>query len=151
MRYAPLFDIADSSIWEEPYHVRILFITMMAKKGPDQVVYADEYRLKNWSKLNTLEEVYDALRILESPDPKRPKQPYEGRRIKKIDDGWLILNGMKYEEMMKKVNDRARKSRWARETRERQRSTKQPIENGLKDFNDHVENGHIPEPVDPSF
>src|SRR5688572_19625127 len=85
MNYVPLFDLTDSSIWEEPYHVRILWITLMARKKSDQVVYADEYKLRKWSNLNTIEEVSDALRVLSSPDTKRPNQPFEGRRIEKVE------------------------------------------------------------------
>ena len=117
MRYSPLFDLTDSSLWEEPYHVRILFVTMMARKSSDQVVYADEYRLRKWSNLNTLDEVKDALRVLQEPDTKRPGQRYEGRRVEKVEGGWLMLNGQKYEDLMKVVNERARKAKWARDKR----------------------------------
>lgn len=123
VNYTPLFDLTDSSIWEEPYHVRILWITLMSRKKADQVVYADEYKLRKWSNLNTIEEVSDALRVLLSPDTRRPNQPYEGRRIEKVDGGWFLLNGHKYQEMMRKTNDRARKARWARNKRARANST----------------------------
>lgn len=120
MRYAPLYsEIADSSLWDEPYHVRILFVTMMAKKQADQIVYGDEYRLKKWANLNSMEEVNDALRVLESPDKLRPGQRFQGRRIERVDGGWLILNGEKYEELMQKINERARKAQWARENRKK--------------------------------
>jgi hypothetical protein len=35
-------------------------------------------------------------------------QKYDGRRIKGVEDGWLILNGEKYRQM---VSDEMRKSR----------------------------------------
>lgn len=125
MNYAPMFSqIADSSLWEEPYHVRILFVTMMAKKQADHVVYADEYRLKKWSNLYSMEEVMDALDILSSPDPKRPGQQFDGRRIQKVDGGWLVLNGEYYEELMQIVNERCRKARWAREQRRKAKEAK---------------------------
>jgi hypothetical protein len=123
VNYTPLFDLTDSSIWEEPYHVRILWITMMARKKSDHVVYADEYKLRKWSNLNSIEEVVDALRVLAAPDGRRPNQPHEGRRIEKVDGGWFLLNGEKYQEMMRKINERARKARWAREKRRRVSST----------------------------
>lgn len=145
MRYAPLFSgITDSSLWEEPLHVRVLFITMFANKQPDHVVYADVWRLRKWSNL-TYEETEDALKILESPDARRPGQEFEGRRIEKVEGGWLVLNGQKYEDLMRKLNERARKAKWAREQREKARITQStnPPETSLKDVNDSVDNGHI--------
>lgn len=117
-RFAPLFsEITDSSVWEEPYHVRLLWLTMLAKKQSDHVVYGDTYRLRRWSNLRTMEEVDDALRILTSPDERRKGQEFDGRRIEKVDGGWKVLNGQKYEDLMRKISERIRKARWARENR----------------------------------
>lgn len=116
--FAPLMsEITDSSVWEEPYHVRILWLTMLARKQSDHVVYSDTYKLRKWSNLNTVDEVEDALRILSSPDSRRPGQEYDGRRIEKVEDGWKVLNGQKYEDIMRKIAERSRKARWAREHR----------------------------------
>ena len=59
-----------------------------------------------------------ALDILSSPDTKRIEpQPHEGRRIQKTDDGWLILNGQYYEDMMRSINRKAYKAAKQREYR----------------------------------
>ena len=41
------------------------------------------------------------MKILSSPDTKRIEpQPYDGRRIEKVAEGWLVLNGAFYRQMM---------------------------------------------------
>jgi len=59
----------------------------------------------------------DALRILSEPDLRRKEnQEHEGRRIKAVDDGWLVINGEKYRdkvrEEMKKARNRRAQRRW---------------------------------------
>ena len=105
--WTPLFSkIVDSSIWTEPDHVCKVFITMLALKDSDQVVRYNAFGLAQRSH-KTESEVLDALKILSSPDKKRIEpQPFEGRRIEKVQDGWKILNGIAYEEMMRKLNRR---------------------------------------------
>lgn len=105
--WAPLFSkIVDSSIWLEPDFVVKVFITMLAKKDSDQVVRGSAFNISQWAK-KTEKETLEALKILAAPDTKRLEpQPFEGRRVEKVDDGWLILNGQAYEEMMRKVNRR---------------------------------------------
>lgn len=105
--WAPLFSkIVDSSIWLEPDFVVKVFITMLAKKDADQVVRGSAFNISQWAK-KTEAETLKALKILAAPDSRRLEpQPFEGRRIEKVADGWLILNGQSYEEMMRKVNRR---------------------------------------------
>ena len=98
--WAPLFNkIVDSSIWDEQLHVRVMFVTLLALKDADHVVWGyDEYRLKKRANMS-LEQVQDSLKVLSSPDRLRPNQPHEGRRIEKVhsedgmQSGWLVLNG----------------------------------------------------------
>lgn len=118
--FTPIFDsIVDSSLWEEPLHVRVLFVTMLALKSRDHVVRANEYRLTKRANL-TIEQVQDALNRLQSADIKRPGQLYEGRRIEAVEDGWVILNGEYYQKQMTLIADRNRKAKWARENRARE-------------------------------
>lgn len=105
--YTPIFEnIVDSSLWEEPYYVRVLFLSMLALKDRDHVVRADVYRLKKRANMKE-EEVIEGLKRLEAPDRKRPGQLFEGRRIEKVEDGYLILNGDKYQKLMREANRRA--------------------------------------------
>ncbi len=110
--WTPLWSgIIESSIWQEPDFVRIVFITMLAKKDSDDVCRGNAFNIGRWAN-KTEEEVLKALKILSSPDKKRIEpQPHEGRRIKKVDDGWLILNGSVYRE---RVQEEMKKARWRR-------------------------------------
>lgn len=120
--WAPLFSrIVDSSLWLEPDYVVKVFLTMMAKKDADQVVRGSAFNIAQWAK-KTEQETLDALRILSAPDTRRLEpQPYEGRRIEKVDDGWLILNGQFYEEMMRKANRKEYQREKQREYRQKRK------------------------------
>lgn len=109
--WAPLSDgIVDSSIWEEPDHVFRVFIGMMSLKGADHIVRLDSYKL---SRRLHMEHpvVLDALKVLESPDTKRPDQPHDGRRLQAVEGGWFFLNGEGYREQVKLIMKRARDAR----------------------------------------
>jgi len=100
-RYSPLWSqITDSSLWCEPDFVVKIFLTMIAKKDLDDVVRGSAFNIAQWAK-KTEAETIEALKILSSPDTKRIEpQPYEGRRIEKVEEGWLVLNGALYRKMM---------------------------------------------------
>ena len=100
--WIPLFaKIVDSSLWSEPDYVVKVFLTMIAKKGPDHIVRASAFNIGQWAKKDEIE-VIEAIKILCSPDAKRIEpQPFDGRRLQKVDGGWLILNGQYYHKLMK--------------------------------------------------
>lgn len=113
--WTPVFSkIVDSSIWTEPDSVCKVFITMLALKDADQVVRFNAFGLARrcWPTDPDAEKrVLEALAVLSSPDTKRIEpQPYDGRRIQKVQEGWLILNGQTYEDLMRSVNRRAYKA-----------------------------------------
>lgn len=110
-RYAPIFSrIVDSSLWVEPDYVVKIFLTLLAKKDADEIVRGSAFNIACWAK-KTEAEVLDALKILSAPDTKRLEpQPFEGRRIEKVEGGWMLLNGGKYQEEMMIINRRRRKT-----------------------------------------
>lgn len=115
--FSPLFsNLVESSVWDEPYHVRILFVSMLAIKDFDHVVRKNNYQLMKRANV-TLQEVEEGLQVLSSPDLKRPGQEFEGRRIERVEDGWLVLNGQNYEDQMRKISRRFYKARKQREYR----------------------------------
>lgn len=109
--YTPIFSkIVDSSLWCEPDNVVKIFLTMLAKKDKDNVVRGSAFNISQWAK-KTEQEVLEALKILASPDTRRLEpQPFDGRRIEKVEDGWMILNGATYQALMVKINRRAYKT-----------------------------------------
>ncbi len=65
----------------------------------------------------TLEETEAALTCFLSPDKYSRTQDYEGRRIKEIDGGWLLLNHAKYRAIRDEEERRAYKTMKQREYR----------------------------------
>jgi hypothetical protein len=98
--YTKLFSsIVASTIWREPNHVRILWVTMLAMSDRDGVVSASIPGLADLARI-TVSECEAALATLQEPDPYSRTKDHDGRRIAEIDGGWLILNRAKYRERM---------------------------------------------------
>lgn len=99
--WTPLWSvIVDSSLWDEPDWIVKIFVTMLAKKDSDHIYRGTAYQLHKDSR-KTETEVLEALKVLSSPDRLREEpQPYEGRRVKAVPEGWLILNGEAYRDMV---------------------------------------------------
>ncbi len=94
--YTKLFStIVASTIWREPDHVRIVWITMLAMSNADGVVEASVPGLADLARV-TVEQCEDALFRLRTPDPYSRTKDNEGRRIADVDGGFLILNRAKY-------------------------------------------------------
>jgi hypothetical protein len=97
--------IIHSSIWSEDYATRILWVTMLAMK--DETGFVGTARSGLIRAANISPEEFDkAINCLESPDDESRTESYEGRRVEKIEGGWIILNHDKYRlsEDIKKEN-----------------------------------------------
>lgn len=109
---------------------------MLLVRDPDHVVRMPFRRLVKYANLDddlakSIELATDAIRILSNPDERSiDHQEYDGRRIKVHAEGWVILNGVKYQEEMVKLSARIRKTQKQRERRERERQAQVPGENG---------------------
>jgi len=120
--YIKLFGtILDSTIWNESKETKLLWITMLAMCGKEGIVEASIPGLAGRAKL-TISETEEALKRLESPDPYSRTKDNEGRRIKTIDGGWLILNHAKYRLKLSEEERRAYKTAKQKEYRERSKS-----------------------------
>jgi hypothetical protein len=120
--WTPLWSqVVESTLWEEPLPVRVLFLTMLAIKEPDHVVRMRFGRL--CKKANIEPDVCaEALRVLMEPDGKSlDEQPFEGRRGQEVEGGWLILNGEHYQREVQRLLLRAKKTAWQREQRQKDR------------------------------
>ena len=107
--YVPIFQkLLFSSIWEEPPHVRVLWIGMILLAGRGSVVKANSYNLSRLVNL-PVDQVEDGLRVLTSPDRIRPDQPHEGRRLEVVPGGWRVINADVYQDLMARQNAAFRK------------------------------------------
>ena len=94
--YTKLYkSLITSTIWQEDNATRILWITMLAMSEMDGTV---EGSIPGMARLAgvTIPECKDAIKVLTSPDEYSRTKDHEGRRIKEIDGGWIILNRDKY-------------------------------------------------------
>ena len=104
--YTKLFsDIILSTIWREDDKTRILWITMLAMRDFRHIVSASLPGLADMARISVTE-CEESLAKLEAPDPYSRSLEHEGRRIKRIDEGWVILNGEKYRNKMSSYADR---------------------------------------------
>jgi len=105
--------IIHSSIWSEPLPTRILWITMLAMKDDSGFVASSRSGLIRAANI-TPDEFDKAIKCLESPDEESRTRDYEGRRVEKVEGGWVILNHEKYRlhEDLKKEKHREYMREW---------------------------------------
>lgn len=98
--FTKLFNsILHSTIWSEPDHVRIVWITMLAMADKYGDVHAAVPGLARMAG-KSLEDVEDAIGRFQQPDPYSRTSEHEGRRIQAVEGGWHLLNHGKYRELM---------------------------------------------------
>jgi len=78
-------------VWGESKEVKILWITMLAKKDREGIVWGALPGLARAAVLS-LEECSAALRVLQLPDKNSTSKAFEGRRIEVVPGGWKVLN-----------------------------------------------------------
>ena len=99
--YTKLFqDIVTSTIWVECNDCRVLWITILALKDETNVCRATVPALAKMCNI-TIQECEDYLVKFQEPDEYSRSREFEGRRIERVDGGWLVLNGQKYRDMMR--------------------------------------------------
>lgn len=116
--------ILNSTVWAESKEVRLLWITMLAMKDQDGLVESSLVGLAKQAGLS-FEETKEAIVVLESPDQRSEiHQEYDGRRVKRVEGGWLVLNHLKYRDEIAKLRERQRKAEYQRNWRARQKLVK---------------------------
>lgn len=118
--YTKLFgSLVTSSVWAEPHHVRIVWVTMLAVANRDGVVEASVPGLANLARV-TLGECEEALQVFRSPDPYSRTKAFEGRRIEDADGGWRLLNHDSYRHKLSAEEQREKAAERQRRKRERE-------------------------------
>lgn len=112
--YVKLYStIITSSIWLESHATLRVWITMLTLADRRGEVSGSIGGLAHIANV-TREECVAALELFMSPDPDSRTPEHEGRRIEKIDGGWLVLNAEKYRDLRTEtqVEWAERKKRW---------------------------------------
>ena len=87
--------ITDSSIWDQPDHVRIVWITMLAMADSHGRIHASIPGLASRSR-KSIEDVEEALSVFRAPDRYSRTKEFDGRRIEDVEGGWLLLTYEKH-------------------------------------------------------
>lgn len=88
-------NIIQSSIMSEPAVVFKVWIALLASTGPDGIARVSSTFLSSACYLG-LDAVDRALGILEAPDARSRSLSEEGRRVRRVDGGYFIVNYEKY-------------------------------------------------------
>lgn len=140
----------DSSVWGESKEVKILWITLLAKKDADGIVSSSLPGLARDAVLS-MEECKKAIEILEAPDPYSGTQTKEGRRIEKVEGGWRVINHAKYAEevaVMRRKNAVRANVRKFRERKAHQNTNDTMERNGFAEVHESTPGTAPPEPDD---
>ena len=114
--------ITESTIWQEPAETRIVWITMLAMADRNGHVHSSIPGLASRAKV-PLEATEAALNRFMAPDKYSRTKDHEGRRIKEIDRGWLLLNHAKYREMRDEESRREYNAEWMRRKRQQSKES----------------------------
>jgi hypothetical protein len=132
--YTKLFSsILASTIWREPDHVRVVWITMLAMVNRNGIVEASVPGLADMARVS-VEQCEDALNILRSPDAYSRTKDNDGRRVQDVDGGFLLLNYAKYRAEMsaddRREYQRAYRKSYRQEGRDKARCGQQLVNIG---------------------
>ena len=114
--------VLDSSLWIEPPTVVKVFLTMLAMCNPEGICEATAPGIARRAVL-PLTSVRRALTRLEAPDPDDRSGVDDGRRIRRVPGGYLVINYLAYRQKDHGAAERKRRQR----AREKSRVTSRPV------------------------
>jgi len=88
-------EIIQSSIWNQPSDIRIVWITLIASKDKDGYVRGDATTIARMANV-PLDVTEKALALFQEKDPSSHTPDNEGKRIVAAPGGWIILNHFLY-------------------------------------------------------
>jgi hypothetical protein len=106
--------IIESTLWREPNDLIVLWIAILAKKDRNHVVYSTIPALASAAKI-TNEKCAEYIKQLESPDKWSATQDDDGRRLRRVEGGWLVINGAKYQNFLRSEQTKAAKAKAQRD------------------------------------
>lgn len=139
--YVKLFaSILKSSVWDESPTTRIVWITMLIEADEFGMVKGVESGLMRTANVTSVADFRAAMAVLEAPDINSQDPEFAGRRIERVEGGWLVLNYTKYRQY------RTRAQVKDAEKKRRQRAKPKP-DNGIATNGDSPYAdvpGHVP-------
>lgn len=107
--YSKLFrSITRSSVWQEPYPTRIVWVTFIAERNLAGEWFGSILGVAKSAGV-TIDEAERAVHALEAPDRYSKTKDNEGRRIEPIPGGWRILNHALYNSAAESADPEKRK------------------------------------------
>ena len=102
--YSKIFTkILDSSIWLESNPTRIVWLTFLAAMDETGFAqFASTLNVAHRARV-TDEEAIAAIKCLCSPDPNSSDPDNEGRRLERVPGGWIVLNAIKYRNIVSRA------------------------------------------------
>ena len=91
-------EILQSSIWNEPAEIRIVWITLLAAKDQDGYVRGDARTISRLANVSA-DVTEKALTLFQQPDLNSHTPDNKGRRIAVANGGFIVLNHLKYREL----------------------------------------------------
>jgi hypothetical protein len=142
MGFTKLFqELVTSTIWQEPNDCRVLWITILALKDREHICRATVPALAKICNI-TPEQCEEYLQQFQEPDKYSRSQDFEGRRIERVEGGYLVLNAEAYQW---KGSIEARKEyirQKVREHRERKRAGNQAVNSGKQTVTKNKQSKH---------
>lgn len=93
--------IVDSTLWMKPHDALRVWICLLAKCDSYGIVRAAAPAVAHLCFV-TLERFEEIIEDFCSPDEHSRSKDGEGRRLQKIDGGWMIVNYLRYRDMMQR-------------------------------------------------
>ena len=126
--YAKIWaSILDSSIWSTSKSTRLVWITLLVMKDEHGFVGASVDGIARRANVS-VEEAEAALAELEAPDERSRSDVEDGRRIRRVERGWHIIN----HEFFQKLRDKEARKAYERERKREQRARAKAKESGTR-------------------
>jgi hypothetical protein len=106
--YTKLFgSIVASTIWREDDKTRLVWITLLALSDRDGYVAGSLPGLADLARVS-VDDCEKAIEKLQQPDKYSRSPEHGGRRVQVVEGGWLILNRIKYRDLIPEEHRRER-------------------------------------------
>ena len=114
--------ILDSSIWLESHPTRIVWLTFIA--AMDETGFCAFASVANVARRAIVSdtEAEEAIRCLTSPDVNSSDPENEGRRLERVQGGWIVLNAEKYRAIVSRANQQEKTRARVAKYRQNQKS-----------------------------